>query len=1343
MKKNRKKVYSFLLVMAMIMSIIPNNRVSYASEKKSVKVMFDSMTVTAGAEFTVDISVKDNPGILGAGLKINYDSKLTLKKVESGDAFSSLVMTKPGKLQSPYQLVWDGVELSAEDITDGIILQMTFSVSDNVKAGEVFKFEVSSEKGEFVDTNLDPVDVEVFGGEIRVTNYTPGDVNEDGKINSTDVILVRRDIAGGYGTKISEQAADVNADGRINSTDVILIRRHIAGGYDVVLKPSEDDKNHNHSMTYIEANDATCTDNGNIAYWHCQSCDKYYSDSQGLNSISLSDTVVKAKGHTSVTDPAVAPTYTKTGLTEGAHCSECNITLVKQNEIPKLNSEEYSITYHLYDGDVYLQKADIKNPNSASYNSETGMVLDKLECEGYIFEGWYDGEDAKANRVTEIAKGEKRNLDLYARWTAREYTITFDSPLVKVDSIKYKVSEGASLTNPEWFGYTFMGWTDENDKLVESIPKGTVGNITLHANWTSKRNQTRPVKKLGEPIIIENDKEGQYLFAYEIGQIENVPLYTMKDFGNTSGLTISETITSSGTISEATANSIVNTIANTTTKTTSWSLSKDWNDSLTLISSHTDESGKEVIDSSSRVDNDSEVSVNGKVNSGEKQKSTTDKYGQSAKIGVSAEAKGPGYQVNVSAEGEVSSENTDSKASTKGWNKSKSKEKSKSSSESKSNSTALSSKVSDTYGYNKTHSEGGSETTATSESNTSSASNEYASSLTYSTQKTETTSKTYSNANAPEGYYRLVCAGTIHMFAVVGYDIASSSYYVYTFGVQDDETYDYIDYSKQTHSFDDNENGILPFEVPFSVNQYIDNALVESKGLVYDSETGTIVDYAGKAKDVRIPDYISTDNGDGTTSVVKIVGVEKTAFSGNTDITSVKLSKHIKEIPDHAFEGCTSLEKVTGGSIESIGNSAFSGCTRLEDFTVSKEVKSLGKKAFDNVGKVTVNAKNSQIVDSAIGSGAKQLVVNLADLEDKLADKSYNIKASTQYFEINGGNKAYKGIKIVSDAKKTVINGFIFENDKSAPIVCSSDDLTLSRVTVNSDNFALILSADNTNISLYGTIKLASSGANAVLCKNIALSRLNTNIVGKLQLTGNMMICGEIDGADLLSFKSGEKITISEESYNNLLNGSIEWVLASDMPEGATVVGEKWTYDYTTKITSSNNSVDGYTLYDTSWVWGNYGSWSGWSTSAVSGSDSRQVEKRTIPAQYKTQYNYSRWASKSNNTGNLGPVKGTWGGVYCQYYFERGWSDSALAVSGTQYSNQVGGNFNLYGNNQWFNQTTRSVVTRNAYTEYRYRDRSKTYTYHLKKVENKESSTEITESDTISNVKKWVQYVIK
>ena len=44
--------------------------------------------------------------------------------------------------------------------------------------------------------------------------------------------------------------------------------------------------------------------------------------------------------HTVVTDVAVAPTCTETGLTEGKHCSVCNDIIVAQTVVAKLNHDE-------------------------------------------------------------------------------------------------------------------------------------------------------------------------------------------------------------------------------------------------------------------------------------------------------------------------------------------------------------------------------------------------------------------------------------------------------------------------------------------------------------------------------------------------------------------------------------------------------------------------------------------------------------------------------------------------------------------------------------------------------------------------------------------------------------------------------------------------------------------------------------------------------------------------------------------------------------------------------------------------------------------------------------------
>lgn len=187
---------------------------------------------------------------------------------------------------------------------------------------------------------------------------------------------------------------------------------------------------------------------------------------------------------------------------------------------------------------------------------------------------------------------------------------------------------------------------------------------------------------------------------------------------------------------------------------------------------------------------------------------------------------------------------------------------------------------------------------------------------------------------------------------------------------------------------------------------------------------------------------------------------------------------------------------------------------------------------------------------------------------------------------------------------------------------------------------------------------------------------------------------------------------------------------SATVPEGEDIITESRTeYRYKdTKVIKSTTqpaTPTGYSLIsrEATGTYSAWGNWSGWSDTAVSGNTLRNVETKSVVASYKTQYNYSRWASKSNNTGNLGPCKGTWGGVYCGYYFERGWTDSPLTVSGTQYSNQVGGYFNLYGGNQWFNQNTRSVAA-SYKTQYRYQTRNEYYNYKYKQNEFTEWQTD-------------------
>jgi hypothetical protein len=84
---------------------------------------------------------------------------------------------------------------------------------------------------------------------------------------------------------------------------------------------------HEHIYTSVITG-PTCTKKGYITFT-CACGDTYKND------------FIEALGHTAVIDKYISPTCTKTGLTEGIHCSVCNDILVPQVEIPMLA--------HIYD----------------------------------------------------------------------------------------------------------------------------------------------------------------------------------------------------------------------------------------------------------------------------------------------------------------------------------------------------------------------------------------------------------------------------------------------------------------------------------------------------------------------------------------------------------------------------------------------------------------------------------------------------------------------------------------------------------------------------------------------------------------------------------------------------------------------------------------------------------------------------------------------------------------------------------------------------------------------------------------------------------------------------------
>lgn len=993
----------------------------------------------------------------------------------------------------------------------------------------------------------------------------------------------------------------------------------------------------------------------------------------------------------------------------------------------------YSITYHLYDGDSYLENIEIENKNPSTYIKGKSIKLSNLSVKGYKFEGWFDGEGSSATQIKTIASDEEGNKDLYAHWSPIEYTVQFDSSLCAVKSKTYTTNKGTTLDDPSLSGYIFVGWTDDNNKLVEEIKKGTVGNITLHANWTSKRNMTRPVSKLGDPIINHDEENGSIQFAYEIGKIENVPLYTIEYLGNKAdGITYTKTTTSSGTISDTTAKSIAESVANATTRTSSWSLSSEWNDVTTKGSSHTDGSTSDSTTTEVTGKNTSEEWNIGNGNGGSQE--NTIKSGVSAKLGISTSAGIPNVaEVKVNTEIGGTVDTTDSNVRT--WNSSSGYAKSANESKNTTTSNSLSNMISNTVSYNVSRSVGGSESSSTALATSSSSTKECASSFTYSTQKTETSTIQYSNADAPEGYYRVVCAGTLHVFAVVNYDIASRSYGVYTYSILEDEVKDFLDYSKDTPSFDDYDNGVLPFKVPYFVNQYVDSVVgrAESDGYVVDTDTGMIVNYTGNSKNVVIPKYITADNGDDTTSIIKVTGFEAGAFAGK-DIESVELCDNITEIPANAFKNCSSLQKIVAPGIEKIGDNAFAGCNSLKQYTITDKVTLLGANAFDGAENLTVNAGDKKIVEKAVKSGAKNIILNIGSLGEAMNNYTLEIPEGIESCTVNGGGNSYTGFRIISDAVETIVNRVEFTGTKAAELKLSSSKVTLNRVNVISDGWGMILLSDKVELKLNGTIKIDSTGENAILCRTVELKSLSANVVGKLSVNGNILTCKSVQADNLLTFTKGAVVTIDEAQYEKLLSDSwsewSEWSTTEISPSLDTEVEKKVQYQYSDKktTTSTNSSLAGWIQTGSTTSYGSYGGWSSWGRDYVGGSDTRQVDTATV---------YGYYYYRCPNCGahmHVYTACYTWAGGCGQrvmgpgnavLFFDPTPNNGMAEFHGTGHYYTDG--FPQHG--RVFRWTDNG---RSSWTGYRYRDRSKTTTYSYYKWDNWSawSDTAYTSSDT-------------
>ena len=165
---------------------------------------------------------------------------------------------------------------------------------------------------------------------IAAASILPGDMNGDSDVNVDDAIYLLRHTFKPDDYPIP-QSADVNGDGDVNVDDAIYLLRH-------TFKPDDYpilSETHEHVLTRYAAKASTCTDDGNVEYWHCSECSKNFADAAAVTEL---DSVVIEASHLLTHYDANIATCTVSGNVEYWYCSKCEKNYADAEALTELDN---------------------------------------------------------------------------------------------------------------------------------------------------------------------------------------------------------------------------------------------------------------------------------------------------------------------------------------------------------------------------------------------------------------------------------------------------------------------------------------------------------------------------------------------------------------------------------------------------------------------------------------------------------------------------------------------------------------------------------------------------------------------------------------------------------------------------------------------------------------------------------------------------------------------------------------------------------------------------------------------------------------------------------------------
>lgn len=248
------------------------------------------------------------------GALVNDAMNLAVDELMKDETYAKLLKTKLGK--ATLKEVED--EVRKQLVNDPTFMNQVRKIAENAASNAQERVNAGWPTEKIMDglqKDLLPDVTDLVSDQVNKLGASAGDI-VDNKVSDT----VHKFLPGKLGDWVSDKIG-----GKVNDAVTGKVDDLNKQVTDLISTTIKQLTCGTHNKDTVEIVAAKCTEDGKKIY-KCSKCGKVMKTEK-----------IDATGHTPVTDPAVAPTETTDGLTEGSHCGVCGAVLTAQEVIPMLD----------------------------------------------------------------------------------------------------------------------------------------------------------------------------------------------------------------------------------------------------------------------------------------------------------------------------------------------------------------------------------------------------------------------------------------------------------------------------------------------------------------------------------------------------------------------------------------------------------------------------------------------------------------------------------------------------------------------------------------------------------------------------------------------------------------------------------------------------------------------------------------------------------------------------------------------------------------------------------------------------------------------------------------------